>query len=67
VFSADYTLATLIIAVSQVAFGVLSDVVPARDLLAASGGIVVVYAGCWWAVTRRLSAPAASLPAGQEC
>ncbi len=66
VFSADYTLATLIIAVSQVAFGLLSDIVPARDLLAASGGIVVVYAGCWWLVTRRLAAPARSLTTVEE-
>ncbi len=66
VFSADYTLATLIIAVSQVAFGLLSDIVPARDLLAASGGIVVVYAGCWWMVTRRLAAPARSLTTVEE-
>ena len=60
VFSADYTLATLIIAVSQVVFGLLSDVVPARDLLAASGGIVLLYAGCWWLLTRRLREPAPS-------
>jgi len=66
VFSADYTLATLIIAVSQVAFGLLSDIVPARDLLAASGGIVVVYAGCWWLVTRRLAAPTRSLTTVEE-
>ncbi len=57
VFSADYTLATLIIAASQVVFGLLSDAVPARTLLAAAGGIVCVYAACWWMITRRLPAP----------
>ncbi len=66
VFSADYTLATLIIAVSQVAFGLLSDVVAARDLLAASGGIVLLYAGGWWMVTRRLRDPAAVVAAVEE-
>ena len=66
VFSADYTLATLIIAGSQVAFGLLSDVVPARDLLAASGGMVLLYAGCWWLVTRRLRTPAPSLMTAQK-
>lgn len=57
VFSADYTLATLIIAGSQVVFGLLSDVVPARDLLAASGAVVLLYAGLWWLATRRLRTP----------
>ena len=62
VFSADYTLATLVIAGSQVAFGLLSDVVPARELLALSGGLVLTYAGAWWLATRRLRAlePAAA-------
>ena len=62
VFSADYTLATLVIAGSQVAFGLLSDVVPARELLALSGGLVLTYAGVWWLATRRLRAlePAAA-------
>ena len=60
VFSADYTLATLIIAGSQVVFGLLSDHVPARDLLALSGGIVLLYAGLWWTATRRLRAPSPS-------
>jgi MFS family permease len=65
VFSADYTLATLIIAGSQVVFGLLSDHVPARALLAASGGIVLLYAGLWWLVTRRLRRPERSLvPSG---
>ena len=54
VFSADYTLATLVIAGSQVAFGLLSEVVPARELLALSGGLVLAYAGAWWLATRRL-------------
>lgn len=54
VFSADYTLATLVIAGSQVVFGTLSEVVPARELLAASGAVVLLYAGLWWAATRSL-------------
>ncbi len=54
VFSADYTLATLIIAGSQVVFGLLSDHVAARDLLAASGAVVLLYAGLWWLATRSL-------------
>jgi MFS family permease len=57
VFSADYTLATLVIACSQVVFGLLSDVVPARELLAAAGAVVLLYAGAWWFVTRRLHVP----------
>jgi predicted MFS family arabinose efflux permease len=60
VFSADYTLATLIIAGSQVAFGLLSDIVPARDLLAAAGAVVLLYSGLWWLATRRLRRPAPS-------
>jgi MFS family permease len=55
VFSADYTLATLVIAASQVVFGLLSDVVPPRELLAASGGVVLVYSGVWWLATRSLA------------
>ena len=54
VFSADYTLATLIIAGSQVGFGLLSELVPARELLALAGGLVLVYAGLWLLATRRL-------------
>lgn len=61
VFSADYTLATLIIAGSQVGFGLLSEVVPSRDLLALSGGLVLTYAGIWWLATRRLRAPSAAV------
>ena len=61
VFSADYTLATLIIAGSQVGFGLLSEVVPSRDLLALSGGLVLTYAGIWWLATRRLRAPSATV------
>jgi MFS family permease len=63
VFSADYTLATLIIAGSQVVFGLLSDVVPARELLSASGAVVLLYAGLWWLATRRLRQPASPLVA----
>ena len=54
VFSADYTLATLIIGGSQVGFGLLSEFVPARELLALAGGLVLVYAGLWLLATRRL-------------
>ena len=54
VFSADYTLATLVIAGSQVGFGLLSELVPARELLALAGGLVLVYAGLWLLATRRL-------------
>lgn len=58
VFSADYTLATLVIAGSQVVFGLLSDVVGARQLLAASGAVVLLYAAAWFAATRALARPA---------
>jgi len=58
VFSADYTLATLVIAGSQVVFGLLSDHVAARDLLAAAGAVVLVYAGLWWLAARRIPPPA---------
>jgi hypothetical protein len=65
VFSADYTLATLIIAGSQVVFGLLSDHVAASLLLSASGAVVLLYAGLWWLATRRLRRPKPSLaPAG---
>ena len=57
VFSADYTLATLVIACSQVVFGLLSDVVPARELLAAAGAVVLLYAAVWWSLSRRLPVP----------
>jgi hypothetical protein len=68
VFSADYTLATLIIAGSQVVFGLLSELLPARELLAAAGGVVLLYAGGWWLATRGLRAaeglePRTDLPA----
>ncbi|HVM27222.1 MAG TPA: MFS transporter [Mycobacteriales bacterium] len=58
VFSADYMLATLVIAASQVVFGLLSDAVPARELLAASGAAVLLYSLLWWSATRRLRRPA---------
>lgn len=58
VFSADYTLATLVVAGSQVVFGLLSDVLPARELLAAGGAVVVLYAALWWTATRGLRTPA---------
>ena len=60
VFSADYTLATLVIAGSQVVFGLLSDHVPARELLSASGAVVLLYAGLWWLSTCGLRRPAPS-------
>jgi len=66
VFSADYTLATLIIAGSQIVFGLLSDHVPARELLALSGGLVLLYAGLWWWATRRLRRPDPSLVAAGD-
>jgi len=66
VFSADYTLATLVIACSQVVFGLLSDVVPARELLAAAGAVVLLYAAGWWSASRRLNVPDDSpRPAGE--
>ncbi|MCW2616285.1 MAG: transporter [Frankiales bacterium] len=61
VFSADYTLATLVVAGSQLAFGGLSGVVAARDLLGLSGALVLTYAGLWWLATRRLRTPAPDL------
>jgi predicted MFS family arabinose efflux permease len=60
VFSTDYTLATLVIAGSQVGFGLASDHVPARTLLAVAGGMVLAYAGLWWLATRGLRRPAPS-------
>ena len=60
VFSADYTLATLVIAGSQVVFGLLSDHVPARELLAWAGAVVLVYAVLWWLATRHTAAPTAA-------
>ena len=67
VFSADYTLATLIIAGSQVVFGLLSDHVPARELLAASGAVVLLYSGCWYLATRSLRrTPAVPSSAGDS-
>jgi hypothetical protein len=39
--------------------------VPARDLLAGAGGIVLLYAVLWFLATRRLRSPDPSLvPAG---
>ena len=58
VFSADYTLATLVIAGSQVVFGLLSDHVPARELLAGAGAVVLLYAALWWLAARRVPLPA---------
>ena len=55
VFSADYMLATLVIAGSQVVFGLLSGVVSARVLLAAAGAVVLVYSALWWLATRSLA------------
>ena len=66
VFSTDYTLATLIIAGSQVVFGLLSDHVPARELLAASGAVVLLYAGLWWLTTRTLRRPSDLVATSQE-
>ncbi len=67
VFSADATLATLVIAGSQVAFGVLSEAVAARTLLAGGGAVVLVYAASWWAAARRTGfASAAPSPSSSE-
>jgi MFS family permease len=63
VFSADYALATVVIALSQIGFGLLSEAVPARDLLAAGGGLVLLYAGGWWLSTRTLRSPDVVQPA----
>ena len=54
VFGADSMLATLVIAGSQVVFGLLSEVVPARELLAAAGAVVLLYAGLWFVAIRSL-------------
>ena len=65
VFSADYTLATLVIGCSQVVFGLLSDVLPARELLSLAGAVVLLYAAVWWLVSRHLPDPVAvPRPAG---
>ncbi|HVE73570.1 MAG TPA: MFS transporter [Mycobacteriales bacterium] len=53
VFSADYTLATLVIAFSQVGFGLLSEVLAAQTLLASAGAMVLAFAGFWWLVYGR--------------
>ena len=66
IFSADNTLATLVIAGSQLVFGVLSDDLPARVLLAAAGGVVLLYAALWWATARRLGPDPRLLPALRE-
>jgi MFS family permease len=57
VFSADYMLATLVVAGSQVVFGLLSQHVAARSLLAASGAVVLLYSALWWGATRSLRRP----------
>ena len=62
VLSADGTVATLVIAGSQVVFGLLSEAVPARTLLAGGGAAVLAYAGLWRLATRRLPAPAPTSP-----
>ena len=66
VFSADYMLATLVIAASQVVFGLLSDAVPAQDLLAAAGGVVLLYSGGWWLATRSLRRPLGAPPGAPD-
>ena len=43
-----------------IAFGLASDHVAARTLLAVAGGMVLAYAGLWWLATRRLRRPAPS-------
>ena len=45
------------IAGSQVVFGLLSDHVAARELLAGAGAVVLLYAGLWWLAARRVPPP----------
>ncbi|HVE64165.1 MAG TPA: MFS transporter [Mycobacteriales bacterium] len=54
VFSADYMLATAAITLSQVVAGVLSETVAVRSISAGLGLVVLMYAGIWFAATRRL-------------
>lgn len=53
VASADLMLVTLGVAGSQVAAGLLSDVVDTRLLTSACGAVAAVYGALWWASTRR--------------
>ena len=55
VMSADYTLATLGISLSQVVAGVLSERVALRPLAAGFGMVVLVYAIVWRGAVRRVS------------
>ncbi|ROT31577.1 MFS transporter [Micromonospora sp. HM5-17] len=54
VFATDMMLATLAIAVSQLAVAAVVDHVDERVVLAGCGLVTVVYAVGWWAATRRL-------------
>ena len=49
---------------SQVVFGLLSDHVAARELLAGAGAVVLLYAGLWWLAARRVPPPG-RLPAAR--
>jgi MFS family permease len=53
VFSVDFMVTTLAIAASQAGAGLLSDVVEARALAAASGGVTAGYGVVWWLAARR--------------
>jgi MFS family permease len=53
VFSTDFMLATLAVAVSQVLAGALSDHVPLRVLASAGGAVTLTYAAIWTLATAR--------------
>lgn len=54
VFSADFMLATLAIAASQVGAGVLSDRMDLRLLTSLGGGVTLLYAVVWTVATSRV-------------
>lgn len=58
VFSIDFMVTTLAIATSQIAGGVLSDLIDPRVLAAGFGGITVAYGCIWWIGTRPARAAA---------
>ncbi|WP_432835758.1 MFS transporter [Dactylosporangium sp. CA-092794] len=59
VFATDFMLATLSVAVSQLAVGAFIDHTDPRLLIAASGATTLLYAGGWALVSMRRPAPAA--------
>jgi len=65
VFSLDFMVAMLAIGVSQLAAGLLSDIVDPRPLVTVLAGITGVYAVLWWLATapaRRAASAAAAGP-----